>query len=209
MARKRRPRKRILTDDLTLRSFTERDYDSVALGLEQQSPPVDEFDWFAHIDALVKRERRLSRKGLFRDILKLQGAASIYGNPGLRFQIFTRRGAKWMGYVAIYNARWSLQSAAMDYYLLNQYWGQGIAQQAVTGVLSYCWTDLALHRVEASVDEDNTRSIRFAERLGMVYEGIRRDGANINRRWRNLPVYSALATDPVLGQGESDSLGRP
>lgn len=205
MARKRRPRKRILTDDLTLRSFTERDYDSVALGLEQQSPPVDEFDWFAHIDALVKRERRLSRKGLFRDILKLQEAASIYGNPGLRFQIFTRRGAKWMGYVAIYNARWNLQSAAMDYYLLNQYWGQGIAQQAVTGVLSYCWTDLALHRVEASVDEDNTRSIRFAERLGMVYEGIRRDGANINRRWRNLRVYSALATDPVLGQDGSDT----
>ena len=209
MARRRRPRKRILTDDLTLRSFTERDYDSFALGLEQQSPPVDEFDWFAHIDALVKRERRLSRKGLFRDILKLQGAASIYGNPGLRFQIFTRRGAKWMGYVAIYNARWNLQSAAMDYYLLNQYWGQGIAQQAVTGVLSYCWTDLALHRVEASADEDNTRSIRFAERLGMVYEGIRRDGANINRRWRNLRVYSALATDPVLGPGESDSPGRP
>ena len=209
MARRRRPRKRILTDDLTLRSFTERDYDSVALGLEQQSPPVDEFDRFAHIDALVKRERRLSRKVLFRDILKLQGAASIYGNPGLRFQIFTRRGAKWMGYVAIYNARWNLQSAAMDYYLLNQYWGQGIAQQAVTGVLSYCWTDLALHRVEASADEDNPRSIRFAERLGMVYEGIRRDGANINRRWRNLRVYSALATDPVLGPGESDSPGRP
>ena len=208
MAERRRRRKRILTDDLTLRSFTERDFDSVALGLEQQSPAVDEFDWFAHIDALIKRDRRLSRKRVFRDLIKVQERASIYTNPGLRFQIFTRRGAKWMGYVAIYDARWNVHSAAMDYYLLNQYWGQGIAQQAVTGVLSYCWTDLGLHRVEAQVDEDNTRSIRFAERLGLVYEGIRRHGAHVNGRWRNNRVYSALATDPVLGQEESDRPGR-
>ena len=179
MAERRRRRKRILTDDLTLRSFTERDFDSVVLGLEQQSPAVDEFDWFAHIDALIKRDRRLSRKRPFRDLIKVQEAASIYTNPGLRFQIFTRRGAKWMGYVAIYDARWNVQSAAMDYYLLNQYWGQGIAQRAVTAVLSYCWTDLGLHRVEAQVDEDNTRSIRFAERLGLVYEGIRRHGTHV------------------------------
>ena len=208
MAKRRRPRKRIVTDDLTLRSFTERDFDSVALGLEQQSPPVDEFDWFAHIDALVKRERRLSRKRLFRDLLKAQEAASIYTNPGLRFQVFSRRGAWWTGYVAIYNARWNVQSAAMDYYLLNQYWGQGIARQAVTGVLSYCWADLGLHRVEAQVDVDNVRSIRFAERLGLVYEGTRRDGAYVNRRWRDHRIYSALATDPVLGHHESNASGR-
>lgn len=82
-AKRRRRRKRIVTDDLTLRSFTERDFDAFALGLEQ------------------------------------------------------------------------------------------------TGVLSYCWTDLGLHRVEAQVDVDNARSIRFAERLGMVYEGTQRHGAYV------------------------------
>ena len=123
----RRRRKRIVTDDLTLRNFVQRDFDSFVLGLEQRAAPVDEFDWFANLDAVVKRERRMSRKHVFADILKLQEAATIYTNPGLRFQIFSRRGAKWMGYVAIYDARWNVQSAAMDYYLLNQYWGQGIA----------------------------------------------------------------------------------
>ena len=93
MARRKR-RKRIVTDQLTLRNFVERDFDAVALGLEQQAPPVDEFDWFAGIDALVKRERGLSRKRLFRDFLKVQEAASIYTNPGLRFQIFSRQGAR-------------------------------------------------------------------------------------------------------------------
>lgn len=100
--------------------------------------------------------------------------------------------------LAIYDARWNVQSAAMDYYLLNQYWGQGVAARAVTAVLWYCWEDLGLHRVEASIQEQNSRSLRFIERLGLIYEGTRRHGAHINGRWRNLRVYSALATDPPL-----------
>lgn len=203
MAKRRRRRKRIVTDDLTLRSFRDRDVDAFVLGLEQQAAPVDRFDWFANIDAVVKRDRRLSRKRLFAELAKAQDSATIYGNPGLRFQIFSRGRTEWMGYVAIYNARWNVHSAAMDYYLLNQYWGQGIAAQAVMAALSYCWTDLGLHRVEATVEEDNTRSVRFTERLGLAYEGTRRHGAYIDRRWRNLRVYSALATDDLFPETPS------
>lgn len=198
MAKRRRRRKRIVTDDLTLRSFRDRDVDAFVLGLEQQAAPVDRFDWFANIDAVVKRDRRLSRKRLFAELAKAQDSATIYGNPGLRLQIFTRRRARWMGYVSIYNARWNVHSAAMDYYLLNQYWGQGIAAQAVMAALSYCWTDLGLHRVEVTVEENNTRSVRFTDRLGLAYEGTRRHGAYIDRGWRDLRVYSALATDDLF-----------
>ena len=187
-----------MTDHLTLRSFTDRDFDAFALGLEQQAAPVDRFDWFANIDAVVRRERRLSRRRAFANLVKAQEGATIYGNPGIRFQIFSRRPVRWMGYVSIYDARWNVHSAAMDYYLLNQHWGQGIAAQAVMAALLYCWTDLGLHRVEATVEEDNTRSVRFTERLGLAYEGTRRHGAHIDRRWRNLRVYSALATDAIF-----------
>lgn len=201
----KRRRKQIVTDDLTLRNFRERDLDAFVAGLDQQAPSVDEFDWFANIDAFIKRERRLSRRRLFADTLKLQESASIYGNPGLRFQIFSKGRVKWMGYVAVYDARWNVQSAAMDYYLLNQYWGQGVAARAVTAALSYCWEDLGLHRVEATIQENNSRSLRFAERLGLTYEGTRRHGAHINGRWRNLRVYSALATDPAFRPEQSNS----
>lgn len=164
-SKRRRRRKRIVTDNLTLRNFTARDFDSVDRALDGQAPPRDRFDWFANLDAVVKRERRSSRKRLFTAILGSQESATMYGNPGLRFQIFSRHSSKWMGYVSVYNARWNLHSASMDYYLLNQYWGRGIAAPAVLATLSYCWTDLGLHRVEATVEEDNTRSLRFTERL--------------------------------------------
>lgn len=191
----KRRRKRIVTDTLTLRNFAERDFNSFVRSLDGQAAPVDEFDWFGHLDAMVRRDRRMSRRRAFSDTLQLQEAATMYTNPGLRFQIFGRKGAEWMGYVAIYNARWNVHSAAMDYYLLNQYWGKGIAGKAVAAALSYCWTDLGLHRIEAAVDEDNVRSLRFTERIGFVYEGTRRHGAHVNGRWRNRRIYSALATD--------------
>ena len=68
---------------------------------------------------------------MFADMVKHQEPASIYGNPERRFQIFSKRRVKWMGYLANYDARWNVQSAAMDYYLLNQYWGQGVAAPTV------------------------------------------------------------------------------
>lgn len=200
----KRRRKQIVTDELTLRNFRERDFDAFVTGLDEQAPPVDAFDWFGNIDALVKQERRLSRRRVFQATFMVQESANIYGNPGLRFQIFSRTSKKWMGYVAIYDARWNVQSAAMDYYLLNQYWGQGIAAQAVPATISYCWTDLELHRIEALVEKQNVRSVKFTERLGMVYEGTRRQGARINGKWRDLRVYSALSTDPGLGIEASD-----
>ncbi|MCY4015086.1 MAG: GNAT family protein [Gammaproteobacteria bacterium] len=203
MAKRTRRRKRIVTDDLTLRAFRDRDVDAFVLGLERQSAPVDWFDWFANIDAVGKRDRRLSRKRLFRDLVKAQEGATIYANPGLRFQISSREHPKWMGYVSIYDARWNVHSAAVDYYLLNQYWGQGTAARAVTAALSCCWSDLGLHRVEATVEEINARSVRFTERLGLVYEGTRRHGTHIDRRWRDLRVYSALATDDLVPERHS------
>ncbi len=199
MARKRR-RKRVMTENLVLRPFAERDEAAFIAGLEGAAEPIDRFDQLVLMDAAARRGG-MGRRRQFRFLLKAQEGATMYGNPGLRFQIFTRRKSRWLGYVAIYEAKWNVHSAAMDYYLLNQYWGQGIAAEAVRGMLPYCWSDLGLHRIEAIIEEDNVRSLRFAERLGLSYEGTRRHGAHIDRKWRDMRVYSVLATD-ALGLSE-------
>lgn len=188
------------TDMLTLRPFSRDDFDAFEFGLENQAEPVDEFDSIAELDSLFKQEKPIAgRKTAFKEILELQKSATIYTNPGLQLQIFDKQDGEWKGYVAIYNARWNLLSANMDYYLLNQFWGQGIAAEAVKGALSLCWNELDMHRMEASVEERNHRSRRFTEKLGFVYEGTRRHGAQINGEWKNLRIYSALVIDETLG----------
>ena len=195
MLRNGKPRrKRVGSENLVLRPFREADLDAFVEGMQGQGPPVDQFDWFGHMDASIVRSPRMSRRQMFKLFVASQQNASIFGNPGFRLQIFCRRRKSWFGYVAIYDGRWNVESAAMDYYVLNQHWRRGIASEAVQAALSYCWRDLGLHRVEASIDERNVRSIRFAESLGMTFEGVRRHGARINGRWVNLRVYSNLAS---------------
>jgi ribosomal-protein-alanine N-acetyltransferase len=87
-------------------------------------------------------------------------------------------------------------NASMDYYLLNQFWRGGIAAEAVKLALAHCW-DIGPHRMEATIEGDNLPSIQFAEKLGMVYEGVRREGAFINGAWRYSRVYSKLVGEIV------------
>ena len=191
------PSMRIDCESLILRPFQEQDVDRFVEGMEAQSDPVDEYDWFANMDAFIKRDPQASRRSAFEMLVSSQEDASILGNPGLRFQIFTRETECWMGYLAIYDARLNVESAAMDYYLLNQFWRRGVATEAVKAMLKFCWEVLRLHRIEATIEEGNVRSLRFAESIGMTFEGIRRHGARINGEWKNLCVYSELATSDV------------
>ena len=186
---------RVDSANLILRPFRERDMDRFVEGMEGQTDAVDEYDWFGNIDAVIKRERRANRRSAFKMFVSSQDDVSIFDNPGLRLQIFSRDTKCWMGYVAIYDARWNVESAAMDYYLLNQYWRRGVATEAVKATLGYCWDVLKLHRIEATIEEGNVRSLRFAESIGMTFEGIRRHGARINGQWKNLRVYSKLAIE--------------
>lgn len=195
MRRNGKPRrKRVVSDNLVLRPFREADLGAFVEGMQGQGPPVDDFDWFGHMDASIGRSPRMSRRRMFKLFVTSQQDASIFGNPGLRLQIFCRHRRSWFGYMAIYDCRWNVESAAIDYYVLNQHWRRGIASEAVRAALGYCWTELGLHRVEACIDERNVRSIRLAESLGMTFEGVRRHGARINGRWVNLRVYSELAS---------------
>lgn len=174
---------RLVGENLVLRRFDEADMDLVQAGFQATADSDSSYDWFAQIKKVMSPEKYLRSQ--------LERSGNIVENPGLQLQIFNRAEDAWMGYVAIYQARLNVSNASLDYYLLNQFWRKGIATEAVKLALSYCW-DVGLHRIEATIDDDNAASIRFAEQLGMIYEGIRREGAFINGRWRDLRVYSTL-----------------
>jgi len=74
--------------------------------------------------------------------------------------------------------------------------GHGYATEAVLGLLTYCFTDLRVHRVVANCFLANDRSWRLMERLGMrreghaVSESLHRSG-----HWLDTVTYAVLATD--------------
>jgi [ribosomal protein S5]-alanine N-acetyltransferase len=61
--------------------------------------------------------------------------------------------------------------AEIGYELGKDNWGQGIAREALIGILDYGFRELGFHRVEACPLARNERSIRLLQGLGFQYEG--------------------------------------
>lgn len=57
-------------------------------------------------------------------------------------------------------------------YVLNRaYWGKGLMAEAVSAILTYGFTEMGLHRIEAVIDIANERSKNLLLKLGFHYEG--------------------------------------
>ena len=59
---------------------------------------------------------------------------------------------------------------ALGYRLARRYWRQGYAFEAVAATITYGFDVLGLKRLVATIDPNNTASLRVAVKAGMVYE---------------------------------------
>jgi [ribosomal protein S5]-alanine N-acetyltransferase len=57
------------------------------------------------------------------------------------------------------------------YELNRAFWGKGIMTEAMSAILTYGFTELGLHRIEAIIDIANERSKDLLLKLGFTYEG--------------------------------------
>ncbi len=78
--------------------------------------------------------------------------------------------------------------AEIGYILQSSYWGQGLANEALTAVLRHARDQMGMRRIDADVDPRNAASLRCIERLGFVREGFARE------RW----VVAGEVQDSVL-----------
>ena len=83
-------------------------------------------------------------------------------------------------------------SAEIGYVLARPYWGIGIAPEAARAVLRFGFRELRLHRIEAHYMIGNDRSRRVMEKIGMRFEGVRRDSLHVKGRYVSVGVCSIL-----------------
>jgi ribosomal-protein-alanine N-acetyltransferase len=87
------------------------------------------------------------------------------------------------------------QSAYMGYYAVAGMNGQGLMSEAVGRVVSYAFTDLGLHRVEANIQPRNEPSRALVKRLGFQQEGYSPRYLKINGEWRDHERWAILSED--------------
>lgn len=73
--------------------------------------------------------------------------------------------------------------------------GKGFATEALTETLNFLFRKLNKHRVIASIDHRNEKSITLVERLGMRKEAHFRKSIRINNEWVDDLVYAILKED--------------
>ena len=72
---------------------------------------------------------------------------------------------------------------------------RGIATEAVSAMLDFCFGELRLHRVQAFTHPDNIASRKLVEKLGFRREGLLRDNLRVGDDWRDDVLYALLETD--------------
>jgi ribosomal-protein-alanine N-acetyltransferase len=80
----------------------------------------------------------------------------------------------------------------------SRFWGQGYMPEAMTRVCAAAFEDDRITRVQALCDEENARSSRVMEKVGMQYEGrLRQYGHHPNRSDspRDCVMYAVVRGD--------------
>ena len=101
----------------------------------------------------------------------IAGLASAPGMPGTWFQLAVclNDGGSMIGDIGMHFPGHD-EEAGIGYTLSPSYWGRRYMAEALPAVLDYLFRIQAMHRVTASVDPRNLRSVRALERLGMRLE---------------------------------------
>ena len=83
----------------------------------------------------------------------------------------------------------------IGYTISPDYQGQGYGTEAVSAVVNYLFTDLGKHRIIASIDPRNTRSVKLLERLGMRKEAHFVKSVMIDGKWCDDCIYAILSEE--------------
>lgn len=104
-----------------------------------------------------------------------------------------------VGVININNiVRGSFQSASLGYYVGAQFQGEGYMQEGLQQLVAYAFNTMGLHRLEANIQPENTRSANLVARCGFVKEGYSEAFLFINGAWRDHERWCCIARRPGL-----------
>ena len=112
-------------------------------------------------------------------------------NTWFQLAIIKRDGDVLIGDIGIHFLEDNAQ-VEVGYTLAPSYQGKGYAIESLKAVINYLFFDLKKHRVSASVDPNNIKSIRLLEKLGMRKEAHFIKSYRMGDVWLDDCVYAML-----------------
>ncbi|MET3574453.1 GNAT family N-acetyltransferase [Bhargavaea ullalensis] len=114
---------------------------------------------------------------------------------GIRWGITLKDSGKMIGSCGFLNREARHFRAEIGYELSHDYWGRGLAGEALRAVVHYGFNRLQLERIEALIEPENGPSIKLVERNGFLREGLLRHYEYTQGKFDDLYMYSLLKGD--------------
>ncbi|MDD5417523.1 MAG: GNAT family protein [Candidatus Nanoarchaeia archaeon] len=80
---------------------------------------------------------------------------------------------KAVGVINLSSIDWINKNAQIGYWIGKEHWGKGYATEAIKLVLKYGFENMGLHKIYATVFEENIGSKKVLEKNGFCFEGIK------------------------------------
>ncbi len=95
----------------------------------------------------------------------------------IRWGIEDKTNKQIIGLIALHHIDYKNFSSQIGYILNRRYWHKNIMNQSLNEVISFIFNNTEIHRLEVSIHPDNISSIKLAEKLGFLMEGLLRHSA--------------------------------
>lgn len=121
---------------------------------------------------------------------------SIYNEgTGIRWGITLKDSDTVIGSCGFLNMQSKHYRAEIGFELSRDYWGKGIAAEALEAVIKYGFQHFQLERIEALIETANVPSQKLVEKQGFLREGLLRHYEFTCGKFDDLYMYSVLKED--------------
>ena len=86
------------------------------------------------------------------------------------------------------------KKAEIGFWLLPEFWRQGIMTEAIRLIYNFGFDELGLHRIEGFVEAENKNCKKAMAKLGFQHEGTMKDCEIKNGQFISLDIYARLKT---------------
>jgi len=166
------------TERLLLRPFTDQDLGDVFRGLSH--PDVIEYYGISFDSLEATKEQMLWFKNLEAQ------------QTGQWWAICAKDDHTFIGAGGLNDIEKANRKGEIGFWLLPEYWGKGIMQEAMPLICQYAFKSLGLHRIEGYVDAKNNNCKKGLDKLNFTHEGTMRDCEIKDGRFVSLDIYAQL-----------------
>ncbi|SFB06800.1 MULTISPECIES: GNAT family N-acetyltransferase [unclassified Bacillus (in: firmicutes)] len=147
------------TERLIVRLLTEKDAEFILELLNEPS-------WIKYIGDKGVRNIDDARKYI------VEGPMAMYGQFGFGLYLVETKDDETPVGICGLIKRESLENVDIGFAFLERYGSKGFAYEAATAVMEYGRNHLHLHRIVAITTEDNEKSAKLLEKIGLTFEKL-------------------------------------